>query len=97
MRVSGPNSSRLFESGLQKGKAIAQRSGSFSAELTKALDQLNKMQHRAEDAAKAAALGNAQIHDVMIALEEAEMGLRLAVEVRNRAIEAYQEIMRMPV
>jgi flagellar hook-basal body complex protein FliE len=35
------------------------------------------------------------VHDVMISMEEARMGLMLMVEVRNRAIEAYQELMRM--
>jgi flagellar hook-basal body complex protein FliE len=36
-----------------------------------------------------------QVHDVMISMEEARMGLMFMVEVRNRAVEAYQELMRM--
>lgn len=35
------------------------------------------------------------VHDVMISMEEARMRLMLMVEVRNRAVEAYQELMRM--
>lgn len=34
-------------------------------------------------------------HDVMIAMEEARMQLMLVVEVRNRVVEAYQELVRM--
>ena len=35
------------------------------------------------------------VHDVMISMEEARMGLMFMVEVRNKAVEAYQELMRM--
>jgi flagellar hook-basal body complex protein FliE len=35
------------------------------------------------------------VHDVMISMEEARMSLMFMVEVRNRAVEAYQELMRM--
>jgi len=35
------------------------------------------------------------VHDVMISMEEARMKLMFMVEVRNRAVEAYQELMRM--
>jgi len=37
------------------------------------------------------------IHELMIAMEKADISLRLMVQVRNKAIEAYQEIMRMQV
>ncbi|MGW8193655.1 MAG: flagellar hook-basal body complex protein FliE, partial [Desulforhopalus sp.] len=35
------------------------------------------------------------LHDVMIAVEEADISLRMAVQIRNRALSAYEEIMRM--
>lgn len=35
------------------------------------------------------------VHDLMIAMEHAKLDLQFAVEVRNRAVEAYQEFMRM--
>lgn len=38
---------------------------------------------------------NIPIHDVMISMEQARMDLTLMAEVRNRAIEAYQELTRM--
>lgn len=37
------------------------------------------------------------VHDTMIALQRAEMSLQLAVQVRNKLVQAYQDIMRMPV
>ncbi|OQX20566.1 MAG: flagellar hook-basal body complex protein FliE [Desulfobulbaceae bacterium A2] len=41
--------------------------------------------------------GTRDIHEVMIAMEEADISLRLLVQVRNKALEAYQEIMRLQV
>lgn len=35
------------------------------------------------------------VHDVMISMEQARMNLMFMVEVRNRVVEAYQELMRM--
>ena len=37
------------------------------------------------------------VHDAMIALQRAEMSLQLTVQVRNKLVQAYQDIMRMPV
>ncbi|OQX18687.1 MAG: flagellar hook-basal body complex protein FliE [Desulfobulbaceae bacterium A2] len=41
--------------------------------------------------------GTRDLHEVMIAMEEADISLRLLVQVRNKALEAYQEIMRLQV
>lgn len=41
--------------------------------------------------------GPAALHDVMIAMEKADISLRLLVQVRNKAIDAYKEIMGMQV
>jgi flagellar hook-basal body complex protein FliE len=37
------------------------------------------------------------VHEAMIALQRAEMTLQLTVQIRNKLVQAYQEIMRMPV
>ena len=41
--------------------------------------------------------GNVDLHEVMIASQKASITLNATMEVRNKAIEAYQEIMRMSV
>jgi flagellar hook-basal body complex protein FliE len=41
--------------------------------------------------------GTGDVHDAMIALQRAEMTFELTVQMRNKLIQAYQDIMRMPV
>lgn len=41
--------------------------------------------------------GSGDVHDAMIALQRADMTLQLTVQIRNKLVSAYQEIMRMPV
>jgi flagellar hook-basal body complex protein FliE len=43
------------------------------------------------------AQGEEDIHNAFIALEKADLALGIAVQVRNKVVEAYQEIMRMQV
>jgi flagellar hook-basal body complex protein FliE len=70
----------------------------FANVLQGAVEQVNSLQNEADAAARAFAVGQASsIHDTMIALEKADVSLRLVTRVRNQAVEAYQEIMRMPI
>jgi flagellar hook-basal body complex protein FliE len=41
--------------------------------------------------------GTGEVHDAMIAMQRADLSLQFTVQVRNRLMNAYQEIMRMPV
>jgi flagellar hook-basal body complex protein FliE len=71
---------------------------SFAAQLSDALTQVNEMQLRADELAKQLALGEIQdIHQVTVAMAKAQLSLQLAVQVRNKMVEAYQEIARMQV
>jgi flagellar hook-basal body complex protein FliE len=73
-------------------------SGSFATLLQQSLERVNGLQHEADTAARAFALGQApSVHDTMIAMEKADLSLRLTTKVRNKVVEAYQEIMRMQV
>jgi flagellar hook-basal body complex protein FliE len=41
--------------------------------------------------------GTGDVHEAMIALQRAEMTLQLSVQVRNKLVAAYQDVMRMPI
>jgi flagellar hook-basal body complex protein FliE len=68
----------------------------FARELQKSLAQVDHLQHQADQAIEDGAVkGTAPIDETMIKLEEADIGLRMLSKVRNKALEAYQEVMRM--
>lgn len=50
-----------------------------------------------EETAKAAMIGGADPHSLVTALAQTELVVETAVTVRNKVVEAYQEILRMPV
>src|SRR5256712_12539294 len=73
-------------------------SGSFATLLQQSLERVDGLQHEADAAARAFALGQApSVHDTIIAMEKADLSLRLTTKVRNKVVEAYQAIMRMQV
>ncbi|MGG3999106.1 flagellar hook-basal body complex protein FliE [Anoxybacillus kestanbolensis] len=76
--------------------AEAQRA--FSQFLKEAIQEVNKQQIQSDQLTMKLARGeNVDLHNVMIASQKASVSLQLAIEVRNKVIEAYQEVMRMQV
>lgn len=70
----------------------------FGQFLQEALAKVEAAQVEASQAATRLATGEIKdVAEVMIASEKATLALQLTVQVRNKVIEAYQEIMRMPV
>lgn len=71
---------------------------SFGAWLNQALARLEATQAAASGAARQLAAGQSpDLAQVMITSEQATIALQLTVAVRNKVLEAYQEIMRMPL
>jgi len=71
---------------------------SFGQTLVKALDGLQGTQTRADGLAVQAATGDlTNVHDYMIAATEASLATELTVAVRNKAVEAFNQIMNMGV
>ncbi|WP_303851112.1 flagellar hook-basal body complex protein FliE [Seleniivibrio woodruffii] len=70
----------------------------FSAMLKDALKDVNDAQLTADDAVQKVLSGeNKDIHSTMIALQKADVSLKMMLEVRNKIMDAYQEIMRTQV
>ncbi|SHJ02483.1 flagellar hook-basal body complex protein FliE [Desulfofundulus thermosubterraneus] len=70
----------------------------FGRMLARALEEVNNAQVRADRVGLDFLTGRVQeLHQVTIAMEEARIMMSLAVEVRNKIVEAYQEISRMQV
>jgi flagellar hook-basal body complex protein FliE len=70
----------------------------FADRLKKILGEVNDLQLQAgELSAKFAAGEIEDVHDVMIAAEKASVSFEMVMEVRNKLIEAYREMMRMQI
>lgn len=76
----------------------AQAQENFGEYLQSAINSVNDTQ-KASDVAtnKLISGGNIELHEVMIASQKASIALNATLEVRNKVVEAYQEIMRMQV
>ena len=76
----------------------AQTVSAFGEYLKNALGEVNSLQKESDNMSKALAAGQVEdISQVVIAAEKADIALQLTLAVRNKAVEAYQEIMRMQV
>ena len=70
----------------------------FGEILAESIRQVNNLETQADDAIKNLIVGEAgNVHETLIALQRAEISMRMLVEVRSKVISAYQEVMRMQV
>jgi len=69
---------------------------SFADELKSKVGEINRLQNEAEATMQQSSIkGAANIHETMIQLAQADMGLVLLAKVRNKVLDAYHEVMRM--
>ncbi len=73
--------------------------GEFSSMLSRSIDMVNSMQKSSNSLATEFEMGNPNVTlpEVMIAKAKAGVAFEGMVQVRNKMVESYQEIMRMPV
>lgn len=79
-------------------KSKGSQGGSFSDLLRQKFFETNSLMNHVDDMSERFSNGEPiDVHEIMIAGEKASAALSLAIEVRNRAVDAYREIMRMQV
>ena len=95
----GPGASEeTAPSALRAAEQSAQVPGEFLGLVKGFLGDVNHMQARSSDALKAFVAGDiTDLHQVMVASQEAGIAMDLLIEVRNRVVESFQEIMRIQV
>ncbi|KUO52774.1 MAG: flagellar hook-basal body protein FliE [Desulfitibacter sp. BRH_c19] len=72
--------------------------GSFASFLKENLNKTNELQIEADVLTQRMAVGDdVELHEVMIATEKAELAMQLTLQIRNKLIEAYQEISKMQI
>jgi flagellar hook-basal body complex protein FliE len=79
-------------------EAHATQGSSFSDLLRTSVNQVNTLQVQADDSISNLVAGRTKnIHETMLAIERADSSLKLMMQVRNKILDAYKEIMRMQV
>ncbi len=72
--------------------------GSFGQLVSNGLSQINGQLIGSQVDLQKLAMGDAQnLHQIMINMEESRVSFQLMMQVRNRLLEAYQDIMKMPI
>ena len=68
----------------------------FGKVIKGAINRVNRLEKEADNSIVDQIQGKADIHETMIALQKADISMKLLLSVRNKVVEAYKEIMRMP-
>jgi len=72
--------------------------GSFGDVFKKLVEEANETANSSDKLVEQMAKGEpTDVHQVMMAMTEADLSFRMLLEVRNKLVDAYQEIQRMPV
>ncbi len=83
---------------LPDGMRLAEPTGSFGTMLEGLVTTVSEKQAQSAELTKQVLLGDSdQLHQSVIAMQEASVAFTLMVEVRNKLVESYQELMRMQV
>ena len=69
----------------------------FGDSLSRLLGSVETSGEEANSAVSRMLDGSGDVHDAMISLQRAELTFQMTMQVRNKLVQAYQEIMRMPV
>jgi len=87
-----------FPSGAAGGTKTSGAAEGFTNVLGDMVKQVNSLQNQADMAVQKLATGESKgLHEVMIAMEKSSISFQFLSQVRNKAVEAYHEIMRMQV
>ncbi|EWY37143.1 flagellar hook-basal body protein FliE [Skermanella stibiiresistens SB22] len=88
---------KMAATGSSPGVAPADAGPSFASLVKDATVQGIGQLHKSEQISAAAVVGKADLTEVITAVTNAELTLQTATSVRDKVVQAYQEILRMPI
>jgi len=102
MSIDSIRAAQSYQAALRIGEGAASgaaeaKGAQFSSLVQAAVAETSTALRAGEAAAAQVAAGQASLVDVATAVSAAEVSLETAIAVRNKVVEAYQEIMRMPI
>jgi flagellar hook-basal body complex protein FliE len=96
--IPAPDLAALNSDSGPQAAAAVQSGGSFQNLLGEFVGEVNNKQLAAGDAISGLMSGkNVTLHQAMISMEEASVSFQMMVEVRNKLLDSYQELMRMQI
>ncbi len=88
----------LNSTSLKKDNDKENISSSFDTILKSSIDEVNNLQKNAEKAMADIATGEVKdLHQAAIAIDKAEISMKMMLEIRNKALNAYKEILRTQI
>ncbi len=90
-------SSLIREKTEPENSAVADPISDFKKILSRSMEEVNSLLSEAGQSAQEMVAGKMDIHQAMVAMEKANISFRLMLQVRNKMMAAYEEIMRMQV
>lgn len=101
MTISIPSVSKVFQSNVASSTSATtpyEAQKNFASVLKDSIEKVNQAQNQSDVMTEKLARGeNVDLHQVMIASQKASITMSATIEIRNKVIEAYQEVMRMQV
>ena len=88
---------KLGSGSLASAAGSAAGAPGVTAGFSQLLEGVEKSASAANEAVSSMVDKTGDVHDAMIALQRADMALELTVQIRNKFVQAYQDIMRMPI
>lgn len=96
MKIIAPTPDLVGFQGSQAPEAKAPRED-FGNLLNQMVNEVSRMQQDGNQKIAGALVGKEDLHEAMLALEKAGLGIKLLLQVRNKMIQAYEELSRMPL
>jgi len=91
------NPADLAAQGATGAAGAADGGVAFKDLLADAVAQVNNLQQAADVKATQLAAGSGAVDEVMIAVQKADLALQLTMQIRNKLVEAYQDVARMSI
>ena len=90
---------RSMSAQMEKGSESVENKSDFSELLAQSIDNVNEVQHEAKAMVDGFETGTseASLAEVMVSVQKANVSFQAMVQVRNKLVEAYNDVMKMPM
>jgi flagellar hook-basal body complex protein FliE len=96
MKIMAPNPNLIIPQGTQ-GLGTPAPKENFNNILNNMLNDVNQQQQDSDQKIAGSLAGKEDLHETMLSLEKANLGLKVLIQVRNKILSAYDELNRMPL